>query len=491
MFISVNSACIEGIQGIPLNVEVSATTGLPQETMIGLPDTVVKESKSRIKSAIQLAGFSFPAMSYVINLSPSDVIKRTLSMELAISAALLQVTNQLNLNFSYCYIGSLSLDGKVIGVKHILSMIYHYPNWKQTTFVIPKENLNELQALSGLNHIPIGHLTDLISLESIPQLTMPMTTPSSQSTTHSFDAIHGHDAIKKACAYSIIGGHPMLLIGSPGIGKTMLIDHMKTLLPNMSHYQAIENACIQSFIEPHFEFTTTPPFRAPHHSISYAGMLGGKNPPQPGEITRANHGILFLDELGEYQRAILDTLREPLEAHCIQVSRAGSSITYPANFLLIAAMNPCYCGYYFDQTHICTCSPQHMKRYWQKISQPLLDRISICCILSKPKQSQSSILHQDLMAMIDTGTALASKRNPDKKRNQSLSYHELLEVFNIHDNAQSQLDTFIDSQQLSMRGQLRVKKLTRTIADANASNTIKKEHALHAIQLSQHHQLPN
>jgi magnesium chelatase family protein len=320
---------------------------------------------------------------------------------------------------------------------------------------------------------------------------MPIIAPHSQPTTQTFNAIHGHDSIKKACAYSIIGGHPMLLIGSPGIGKTMLIDHMKTLLPRMSHWQAIENACIQSFIEPHFEFTTTPPFRAPHHSISYAGMLGGKNPPQPGEITRANHGVLFLDELGEYQRAILDTLREPLESHCIQVSRAGSSTTYPANFLLIAAMNPCYCGYYFDQTHPCGCSPQHIKRYWKKISQPLLDRISICCILSKPKKSQSSVLHQDLVAMIDNGKSIAFKRNPDKKNNQSLSHHELLDVFDILDDAQSQLDAFIDAQQLSMRGQLRIKKLTRTIADANASTRIKKEHALHAIQLSQHQQLPN
>lgn len=284
MFISVKSACIEGIQGIPLNVEVSATTGLPQETMIGLPDTVVKESKSRIKSAIQLSGFSFPAMSYVINLSPSDVIKRTLSMELAISAALLQVTNQVQLNFNYCYIGSISLDGKVIGVKHILSMIYHYPDWKQTIFVIPKDNLIELQALSGLNYIPISHLTDLLNAKLLPQKIMPMTVPSPPPTTQSFDAIHGHDAIKKACAYSIIGDHPMLLIGSPGIGKTMLIDHMKTLLPNMSRHQAIENACIQSFIQPNFEFTITPPFRAPHHSISYAGMLGGKTPRNPGRL---------------------------------------------------------------------------------------------------------------------------------------------------------------------------------------------------------------
>ena len=416
MYISVKSACIEGIQGIPLNVEVSATTGLPQETIIGLPDTVVKESKSRIKSAIQLAGFSFPAMAYVINLSPSDVIKRTLSMELAISAALLQVSNQVKLNYNHCFIGSLRLDGHVVGVKHILAMISHYPNWQNTTFVLPKENEPELAPLCGLNYIAIQHLSELKNSHTAPIHTISEPIPEHVKSNLSFDSIHGHDMIKKACAYSVIGEHPMLLIGSPGIGKTMLIEHIKSLLPTMSHQQAIENACIQSFIDPNFRFTMTPPFRSPHHSISYAGMLGGKNPPQPGEITRSNHGILFLDELGEYHRNILDTLREPLESHCIQVSRAGSSVNYPAKFLFIAAMNPCFCGYYFDANHNCKCSPISIKRYWQRISQPLLDRIPICCILSKPKTNAPSVSHEALMAMISNGLSIAKHRNPHQKK---------------------------------------------------------------------------
>jgi Predicted ATPase with chaperone activity len=293
------------------------------------------------------------------------------------------------------------------------------------------------------------------------------------------------------CITQFIGEHPMLLIGSPGIGKTMLNEQMKSLIPPITHDQAIENTCIQSFNNTRFEFTNTPPFRSPHHSISYAGMLGGKNPPQPGEITMSNHGILFLDELGEYNRTILDTLREPMETHSIQLSRAGHSVQYPAKFLLIAAMNPCYCGYYFDPNHGCSCSPSKIKQYWQKISQPLLDRISICCILSKPNKHHASISHDELLNLITTGKKVASNRNPNGCSNHDLSHKELMNIAKLNNESKTTLDSFFESHHVSLRGQVRLTKLSRTIADAYDSTSIKKNHVLHAIQLTQHQQLPN
>ena len=490
MFINIKSACTEGIRCIPVHVEVSATTGLPQETIIGLPDTVIKESRSRIKSALQLAGFSLPAMSYVINLSPTDVMKRNTSLELAMCVALLHVTQQISANDSFCFIGSLSLDGRVLPTRHILSMIYHYPNWKKTTFIIPHDNISDIHPLHGLSYISISHLNDLRSIQSSPTLSIPVTPPKAPTISGSFDHIFGHDLIKKACAYSIIGQHPMLLIGSPGIGKTMLIEHMKTLSTPLDHSSAIENTCIETLLKSTFEYTNTPPFRSPHHSISYAGMLGGKNPPQPGEITRANHGILFLDELGEYHRSILDTLREPMESQTIQLSRAGHSISYPANFLLVAAMNPCYCGHYFDLRHPCQCTPIKIKHYWQKISQPLLDRISICSILSKPSKHQSSITHTELKELVATGKKIATQRNPNGCSNQFLREQDLLSIASIDSDANQLLQRFFDHHHVSLRGQSRLTKLCRTIADSLASPSIKKTHALTAIQLTQHHQLP-
>jgi len=491
MFTSIQSACLDGIGSIPVTVETSATTGLPHETIIGLPDMVVKESRNRIKSAIQLSGFTLPPMAYVINLTPTDVMKRNTSLELAMCVALLEVTQQLTIPNDLCFIGSLSLDGRILPVRHILPMVHHFPNRRNTTFVVSHENVADLAPLSNLRYIPLHHLKDVTNCKNSAISTMPTIPPKQPSLPLSYDSIFGHHAIKKACAYAIFGQHPMILIGSPGIGKTMLIDHMPSLIPPLDHDSAIENTCIETLIHPSPNFTSTAPFRAPHHSITYAGMLGGKNPPQPGEITRANHGILFLDELGEYQRSILDMLREPMETKCIRLSRAGHSINYPANFLFVAAMNPCHCGHYFDPNTPCQCHPSQLKKYWQKISRPLLDRIPICCILSKPSQHQRSISHETLSTMVRTGSSQANRRNPNGCTNHALTHEQFKDVSTMSDDGMQLFETFFAKQHISLRGQLRLMKLALTIADAMKSPNITATHALEAIQLSQHHQLPS
>ena len=330
--------------------------------------------------------FDFPAKSYVINLAPTDIPKRHISLELAICVGILSITNQIRINENHCFIGGVSLDGHVTPVKQLLPLIYFLPNFETMTFVISAKNEPDIQAIKDLNYIPINHLSELSNTNAMQKKTTIFCPPLPQTSQLSFDDVHGHKLGKLACAFSIIGRHPLLFIGSPGIGKTMLIERIKSILPPLSNEQALANFCFEQLSSDANTYTTTPPFCAPHHSISYAGMVGGKNPPQPGEITRANHGILFLDEIGEYQRQILDTLREPLETKTIMLSRAGSSTRFPADFLLIAAMNPCYCGYHFDYNQTCQCLPTHIQRYWQKLSQPFLDRIAICCILHKPDE---------------------------------------------------------------------------------------------------------
>jgi magnesium chelatase family protein len=406
------------------------------------------------------------------------------------AAALLHVTQQLTIDAPFCFIGSLSLDGHVLPSRHILPMVHYYPNRENTIFVISKENMEELSPIHGLSCIPISHLSDLMGIHKYAPQRIPKTTPEMAPSSQSYDDIMGHNSIKKACAYAIIGQHPLLLIGSPGIGKTMLIDHMKSLMPPLDHSLAVENTCIESLLLASPTTTYTPPVRAPHHSITYPGMLGGNNPPKPGEITRANYGILFLDELGEYQRAILDTLREPMETKSIMISRAGHSLCYPANFLLVCAMNPCYCGYYFDPHHICECAPNKIKTYWQRISKPLLDRISMCCILSKPHTPHESITHNQLKHMVEVGRRQSRQRNPNGVANHQLSHADCDKTIQISPNAQALLSLFFEQHHISIRGQTRLIKLSRTIADAHNCIRINRTHASEAIQLSQHHQLP-
>ncbi|MEC8678664.1 MAG: YifB family Mg chelatase-like AAA ATPase [Candidatus Margulisiibacteriota bacterium] len=490
MFKNIQSACLSGTQSLAVEVEVSATTGLPQETIIGLPDTVIKESRARIKSAILLAGFEFPAMSYIINLAPTDILKRNISLELAMCVAILQVTNQICINEKYCFIGGISLDGRITPVQQLLPIIYYYPNYLNTTFVISTKNESDITPLDGINYITIDSINELKTLENKQIQEIVFSAPYKQNTSITFDDVKGHALAKKACTYSIIGRHPLLFIGPPGIGKTMLIERIPSLLPPLNHEEALKNYCLSLLTNEQATYETKPPFRAPHHSISYAGMIGGKNPPEPGEISRANYGILFLDEIGEYQRHILDTLREPLETKEISLSRAGASMVFPADFLLITAMNPCYCGHYFNQASICQCLPSQIKKYWQKISQPFLDRISICYILNQPDENAMTISQADMKSMIDTGISKIKSRNPGQRPNNELELDEIYQISCISNKTQLLLDQFFEKTNASMRGKRRTLQLSRTIADANNNDQICCKSVSLAIQLSQHNQRP-
>ena len=495
-YCSIQSACINGLVSEAINVQISATTGLPQETIIGLPDTIVKESRNRIKSAIQLSGFKLPAMAYTINLSPVDVQKRSNSLELAIAVGLLTVTKQISIDSSYCFLGALSLDGAIEPVRHMLPLIHFYDR-SDITFVIPKKNIADISPLHNIRYIAIDHLTELSTLATNKPEIINANDCVFSSIPHEphgqFDSVNGHFLAKQACAIAIAGRHPLLFVGSPGIGKTMLIDCMPSLQPPLPAPAIIENLCIQSLVNQPLTYTDIAPFRTPHHTTSYAGMIGGQNPPKPGEITRANHGILFLDELGEYHRNILETLREPLETQKIQISRAGNAITFPAHFLLSAAMNPCYCGQLFNDQHACVCNPAKVSQYWHKLSQPLIDRFSICMILKKPAISNDSsptINQSELENMVAIATNAQKYRNPKGCFNHYLSNDECLSICSFESDSLALIDRWIHQQGLSFRARFRLIKLSLTVADCFGSSTIRNEDISFAIQLSEHTKLP-
>ncbi len=488
MYCLIYSASLIGFTSIKIHVEVSATTGLPQETIIGLPDTVIKESKPRIKSALRLAGFDLPAMAYTINLAPIDISKKSPCVELAIAVGLLVITKQVILKETYCFIGSLSLNGSIEPVRLILPMIHLYE--ETTIFVIPKKNVTDISHLCGIQYKVVETLQDLSLLHDQPVKTVSYSKlpPTSSKQRLNFDSIVGHYLAKLACVFSISGQLPLLFIGPPGIGKTLLINHLQCIQPPLNRTEAIENYCIQSLIDTDPYYSNQPPFQNPHHTITYPGMIGGQNPPKPGEISLANHGILFLDELGEYQRHILDTLREPLESAQIKISRAGNTTIFPAKFLLIAAMNPCHCGHYDSPDVICKCRPNQLKRYWERLSKPLLDRFGICLILSQPKHNDTYISHNEMENMIRNAKEAAIKRNPNGCSNQMISHDILFEIAQFEKNARHLLDQFCN--QTSYRARHRLTKLSLTIADCYSATIIKRSHVALAIQLSQHSKLP-
>ena len=488
MFCTIKSACIHALSTISVTVEISATPGLPQEIIIGLPDTVVKESRSRIKSALLLSGFELPAMAYTINLAPSDVAKRSVSLELAMCVALLTITQHMPPTPNYCFMAGLSLDGSIEPVRQLLPLIHFYPNKADTIFIISKQNIADIAYLDGIQFKAIDHLSDCIELDTIPTDTVHFMPPEPiANSMYTYDHVMGHTLAKQACAYAVTGNHPLLFVGSPGIGNTMLMQQLPSLMPYLSNTQAIENCCISAIQTATPTYSVVPPYRTPHHTISFAGMIGGQNPPKPGEITLANHGILFLDELGEYQRSILETLREPMEAKCIHISRAGNSLSFPANFLLVAAMNPCPCGYSLDTRHMCQCPPTKRSTYWQRLSKPFLDRFTICMVLNKPKTTNnSSISHTELVDMVSCGRDMAQNRNPNGCLNHDLPANQLTEYCTFEPNALQLLEDTIQKDGLSFRARHRMITLCRTIADCVQAEHIVSKHVHMSLRLSQH-----